>query len=182
MSGTLGVVLAAGASRRFGAEDKLLADWNGAPLVCAAVAALERSGAGDCAAVVSAEAVAAVLPARFRRIWVAPGLPMAASFHAALDFAEAAGCARLLLMLGDMPGIGIRVLERLLAGQGSGACRQGAVRMPPMLLQRADFGAARAAAQGDRGARGFLATLPETALVPLEPEEGRDIDRPSDLG
>ena len=39
---TLGVLLAAGASRRFGAEDKLLAPWQGQPLVMAASRALLR--------------------------------------------------------------------------------------------------------------------------------------------
>lgn len=178
MSGTLGVVLAAGASRRFGAGDKLLAAFQGGPLVRAAADALRASGVDACAAVVSSEAVAAALPEGFAVRYVAPGQPMAGSFHAALDLAQ--GYDRLLIVLGDMPGVGTELLRRVLAQAGS-ACCFGAGRMPPMVLSRADFAAARAAAVGDRGARGFLATLPDGALVALTEAEARDIDLRSDL-
>ena len=50
-----------------------------------------------------------------------------------------------------------------------------------MLLAEADYAAARASAEGDRGARQFLATLPPDTLIDVDPGEMLDIDQPADL-
>ncbi len=178
---SLGVLLAAGESRRFGTEDKLLAPWRGRPLVATAAAAMANAGCDGLAAIVSSPAVAAVLPADFVPHRVAAGQPMAVSFRPAVALAEASGATRLLICLGDMPGIEVGLLERLLAAPGSAACLCDGIRLPPMALARADFTAASAAAEGDRGARRFLAALPATALIPIAAAVARDIDTPDDL-
>lgn len=126
MSGVvLGVLLAAGQSRRFGPGDKLLAPLAGRPLVCHAAGALAASGVGALAAVVSSPAVAALLPG-FAALRVGPGLPMARSLARALvEHARALDAARLLVCLGDMPGVTPALLGRLLAQAGSAACVAG---------------------------------------------------------
>ncbi len=177
----LGVLLAAGASRRFGPDDKLLAPFLGGPLVARAASALDAAGCNAVAAVVSSPAVAARLPETFARVFIAPDQPMAASFHRAIDLARERGAARLLICLGDMPGVPAELLRRLRRGATSNACTIGGARMPPMVLLARDYAAARAGAEGDRGARRFLAALPAEGLLKLTPDQARDIDRPADI-
>ena len=149
---TMGVLLAAGQSRRFGAPDKLLAQVGGQALVCHPARALAGLGCGGLAAVLSSDAVAAALPPAFQPIRIAPDQPMARSLLAALDHARQAGAGRLLICLGDMPGVTGATLARLLARSGDAACVQGGRRLPP------------------------------GALVPISATEARDIDTPADLG
>ncbi|MFE3836511.1 NTP transferase domain-containing protein [Pseudogemmobacter sonorensis] len=177
----LGVLLAAGASRRFGPDDKLLASYGGAPLVVRAARALGAAGCDRLAAIVSSPGVAAALPEGFAGVFVEPDQPMAVSFRRAIDLARETGAARLLICLGDMPNLPVDLLRRLRGMDGSAACLAEGVRMPPMLLLARDYAAAREGAEGDRGARRFLATLPESALLALTPEQARDIDRPADI-
>lgn len=153
---TLGVLLAAGASRRFGAEDKLLAPWEGRPLVVAAARTLARAGCDQLAAVVSSEAVAAVLPANFHAIHIEPGQNMSTSFHAACLYAEAKGADRMLIALGDMPSLQVETLIQLLASTyESIACHLSGVRMPPAVLHRQDWQKA-APEKDDCGARAVI--------------------------
>ncbi len=176
----LGVLLAAGASRRFGPGDKLLAPLAGRSLVLHAATALMALAPDRLVAVVSAQAVADILPPAFERRFVPAGGPLGQSFHAAIDAADARD-DRLLICLGDMPCVPPHALQALLARPGSGACICDDRRMPPVLLVRADYAAARAAASGDSGGRQFLAGLPVESLIALTRAESRDIDRPADL-
>ncbi|ADO41259.1 nucleotidyltransferase family protein [Ketogulonicigenium vulgare] len=173
---TVGVLLAAGLSRRFGPENKLTFAWQGQPLMSYAADALVGAGCESLAAVVSDPDVAALLPAGFTAIALPTGLPMASSFVAAVDHAVALGGQRLLICLGDMPGISGARLRELLAMPGSAACTCEGARMPPMVLEAADFTRARASAKGDRGARVFLQSLSPQQLLPLEAFEAVDID------
>ncbi|HTQ70320.1 MAG TPA: NTP transferase domain-containing protein [Acidocella sp.] len=178
---SLGVLLAAGASRRFGPQDKLLAPYRGAALVRAAATSLLGAGCDAVLAIVSSMEVAAALPAGFEICRIAPGQMMAASFQAAIDQARARQASRLLVCLGDMPNVKPALLRRLAAHDSSCACQAGGIRTPPMLLAETDYAAARDSAQGDRGARRFLATLSPGALIDVDPVELRDIDQPGDI-
>lgn len=181
---TFGILLAAGASRRFGTQDKLLAGWRGAPLVSHPARALAQAGCDALAAVVSSPAVARALPPSFLIRPIAADQPMSASFAAAWSLAAELGAERLLIVLGDMPGISAGTLQRLqaLAGArgGSCACSHAGTRMPPALIRRGDLEALNLA-PGDHGARALIATLPEDALLPLDEAEARDVDRPADI-
>lgn len=177
---TLGVLLAAGASRRFGVEDKLLAPWRGGVLVGASAATLAQTGCDHLTAVVSSDSVAAALPAEYEVVRIAPGQEMSASFRAACLRAEQLGARRLLIALGDMPGLRVETLQRLLEGEESRACQFGEIRMPPAVLLPADW---RMALQdhADQGARATIRALPVSALIPLTAEEAQDIDTRADL-
>ncbi|AGT08314.1 nucleotidyltransferase family protein [Paracoccus aminophilus] len=179
---TLGVLLAAGASRRFGAADKLLANWQGMALVRVSAQILACAGCDRLAAVVSRPEVGAALPDGFSTVSIAPGQEMAASFHAALDLAAQIGAKRLLIALGDMPRISPLRLRALLSLPGRGAvlCADGR-RMPPVLLQAKDFAQARALATGDHGARALLARFTPSELIALPEGEALDIDLATDL-
>ncbi|MBC7145981.1 MAG: NTP transferase domain-containing protein [Thioclava marina] len=178
---TLGILLAAGASRRFGAQDKLLADWEGAPLVVAAARALEAAGCDALLALVSSDAVEAVLPAPFRAIRAAPGLPLSHTWRAARDHAQQLQAERALFMLGDMPSVSAGTIRTLMADDGgSRACVFDGIPMPPALLTADDMRGLRAE-EGDQGARALLRSLPRNSLVPLMAEEALDIDTPKDL-
>lgn len=179
--GFVGVLLAAGASRRFGPEDKLLAPWRGAPLVQAAATTMTAAGCDSWHAIVSRDAVARALPPEFTPRLVSPGQPMAASFHAALDLAEAQNATRLLIALADMPAVPPEIFLELARRRNSAACLCGEMRVPPVLLARADFAAARRSASGDWGARSLLAEFTPAQLLPLSAQEARDIDTPADL-
>jgi len=177
----LGVLLAAGASRRFGPEDKLLAPYRGAALVCAAATPLLGAGCDAVLAIVSSMEVANVLPTEIEICRVASGRPLADSFGMAVDLALEQRASRLLICLGDMPNVTAALLRRLVTYDGSCACRVGATLTPPMVLGSADYATAKAGADGDRGARQFLTALPSNALIDVDPVEVLDIDRPDDL-
>ncbi|RMD92487.1 MAG: nucleotidyltransferase family protein, partial [Alphaproteobacteria bacterium] len=79
---TVGILLAAGASRRFGDADKLLAEARGRPLVSHAARAL-ADVLPERVAVVSSAEVGAVL-AGFRLVRIPPGSAQSRALHAGL--------------------------------------------------------------------------------------------------
>lgn len=178
---TLGVLLAAGASRRFGPADKLLAPFRGVALAHSAATALLGAGCDTTVAIISASGVSAALPPGLEVCSIAPGQPMATSFRKAIDLATQRQADRLLICLGDMPNVTPVLLRRLTLRDTSCACRTGDIRTPPMLLVSTDYAAAYASAEGDRGARRFLSTLPADALIDVNPAELLDIDQPEDI-
>lgn len=172
---TIGILMAAGLSRRFGEADKLLADWRGFPLVTACARTMQTAGCDEMAAVVSSDLVAAALPSEFHVVRIEQGQPMSASFRAGCGFAEEHGADRVLIMLGDMPLVRPTTLQWLLSGSESRACRQGTTRMPPALLMARDWRKAFES-HGDLGAREIIAGLPTFALLDINEAEALDID------
>lgn len=178
---TLAILHAAGVSRRFGATDKLLANWESGTLVGAAAATLLTAGCDFVAAVVSNDAVADALPRGYRILRIAPGQEISPSFSAACGLAEALETERMLVALGDMPSVRPKTLRLLLAdGSTSRCCAIGNVRTPPAALLRADWRHAQLFA-GDQGARGAIRALPSAAILPLGEDEAADIDTAADL-
>lgn len=144
-------------------------------------AALLGSGCDSLLAVVSSDLVAQRLPTDFLIEHILPGRTMSASFEAARQIAERDAVDRMLIVLGDMPGISARTLNKLQAIKDRNrACIFQGTRMPPALLLCEDMVGYRTR-KGDRGARDIVASLPESSLLELTAEEARDIDHKDDL-
>ena len=175
----VGVLLAAGASRRFGPDDKLLAPYRQEPLVTVAAQALLAAGCDACTAVVSSRGVAAILPEKMQPLFIPAGLPMAASFQHALAYARSAYADKLLVCLGDMPNVSPDHLRRLIKQSQSTCSALGQVRMPPVMLVAADYADAEKAAHGDQGARLLLGQL--DSMMKLSERDALDVDFVDDL-
>lgn len=178
-----GLLLAAGESRRFGPDDKLLAPLEGRPLVAHAALMLRAAGLAPLIAVVSSDSVAAMLGG-FTVIRLPEGpAEQSRSLAAGVAEAEARGVSRLLVALGDMP----RVTADLVAGViarcpagGASAATDGSRPMPPACFDRALFADLRAAT-GDRGAAHILRGLAPGALVAAPAGTLTDVDTPEAL-
>ena len=173
------VVLAAGASRRFGAADKLLAPVGGRPMAAHAFARAAAVAAAARVAVVSAPGVAdlargaGLVPSP-----VPPGHPQSHSLRAGLD-ALPQDVEAALILLADMPFVTDADIAAVLA-RGAPACAaDGPRRMPPALLPRAWW--SDPGLTGDAGARALLMRIPPASCIALPPAHLRDIDRPADL-
>ncbi|UXU82488.1 NTP transferase domain-containing protein (plasmid) [Paracoccus sp. SMMA_5_TC] len=177
----MGILLAAGQSRRFGAQNKLLAPCRGQALVTWPAQALLAAGCDGVIAVVSSEAVARCLPPEIRCLRLPPGRPMSDSLVAGLLHARRSGAESALLVLGDMPHVGPRLLRQLLQRPEGAACRHMARRLPPAHLPASAFDTILNAPPGDHGARAWIAALPESALLPVDAATAGDVDRPHDL-
>jgi CTP:molybdopterin cytidylyltransferase MocA len=171
-----GLILAAGAGRRFGDEPKLLADLHGRPVlehvVAAATAALDR--------------VVVVLGARADRLRAGVDLGRA-EVTVAEDWAEGqaaslrhglallAGEEKVLVLLGDQPLVTADVVARMAdEPPGSRAAHRGVPGHPtvlgPELIARA------MALRGDAGLRDLV----DWRLVEVG-APARDLDTPDDL-
>lgn len=112
----VGVLLAAGGSRRFGGTDKLLAPFEGCPLVAHAASALRDVGPDRLLAICTDPAVVALLPG-YETLAPEPCGGLSASLRAGARRAHALGAKRLLVTLGDMPRVTPAFLREVL-----GAC------------------------------------------------------------
>lgn len=177
----VGVLLAAGASRRFGPQNKLLASFRGQALVRWAAQALIEAGCDVTTAIICAPEIVHELPPGMGHQTIAPGQDMAASFRAAIAFARQQQAGRLLVCLGDMPNVSPAMLRQMLERDESAACICDGVRMPPLLLVAEDFEQALLKAEGDRGARAFIRSLPATSLMEVDRLACADVDLPADL-
>jgi molybdenum cofactor cytidylyltransferase len=184
------LVLAAGSASRFGGR-KLLADWGGAPLLHAALAAARAAPVDGITVVTGADAaevsacVEAFDPAigRVHAREYAQG--MAASLNAGVaalpDWTEA-----VFVFLGDMPRVPHAVLAALADAVRAGAPAAVPVfqgrRGNPVLLGREVFGAI-SGLSGDTGARPVLQALGARVALVESPDDGVlfDVDTPGDL-
>lgn len=180
------VLLAAGRSERFGAEDKLLAPLDGVPMVMHAARRIAGLSPGRRIAVCNPNSpeVAALLGAFSFEIVTNPDPARGLSSSLSLGIAAAAQGAgeAALVCLGDMPFVSTKHLQALLGGFDSEtapmvATTLGDAAMPPALFARSRF-AQLQALEGDRGARDLLA---EGVHISAAQKELTDIDRPSDL-
>jgi molybdenum cofactor cytidylyltransferase len=184
-----GILLAAGASRRFGSQ-KLLASVGGRPLVRATVERLLTTALDDIVVVLGSDAAAVGA--------VLAGLDVRtvtnAEYAAGMSTTLRAGLAALppsanaaLVALADQPGVGAeivdRVLERYRARRTAivAPVYRGGVRGNPVLFDRALFDELRAVT-GDEGGRSVVARDPgRVALVEFDIEMPGDIDVPGDI-
>ncbi len=177
---TAGVVLAAGRSTRFGAQDKLLADLGGRPLVAHAAAAMAAVPLDLRIAVVRTDAAAAQFQGW--RIARAAG-QHSDSLRAGVAAAREAGAARLLIALGDMPWVTPGLLVRLLAACEDARpafARQGGHLTPPACFPEILFDAL-SGISGDRGAGGLRLQSERVIALDAPSESMRDVDTFADL-
>jgi nicotine blue oxidoreductase len=174
------VVLAAGAGRRFGGEPKLLAELDGRPLldhVLAAAAAAES--VGRVVVVVGARG-GDVRPVAERRgaevvLCEAWSDGQAASLRCGLE--AVAGAEKVLLLVGDQPGITAAAIDRMAPQPPGTRAAYGGAPGHPAVLGREEMEQA-AALSGDRGLRDVTRwRLVECGDV----AEGRDVDTRADL-
>lgn len=184
------VVLAAGAGSRFGGG-KLLADYGGAPLLHAALAAARAAPVSWLTVVTGFEAEAVAACARafdpaVRLVHAADHAEgMAASLRAGVASVDPQATAA-FVFLGDMPRAPHAVLAPLAEAVAAGAPAAAPVyagrRGNPVVLSRQLFGEV-AMLRGDVGARPILQALgARLALVPA-PDDGVlfDVDERADL-
>lgn len=186
MKNTAGLVLAAGAGRRYG-RPKALIDYEGRCLLDRAVATLRGGGCRQVLAVLGAGAEQALAaadeaftPVRNRR-W---GQGLSTSLKAGLA-AVPERYDGVVVTLVDQPRIASEAVRRLIVAAEEGAEVAVAVyeglRGHPMYFAREHLGAIAEGAAGDRGARDFLAAHPELVREVACPGDPLDIDTPADL-
>lgn len=160
----IGLLLAAGASRRFGAANKLLAMLGDRPLISHAASAMQALPLDRRIAVISDPALAPFLQG-FDIVQIAQG-EQSDSLRAGV---AAAGLPdRLLIALGDMPLVTLKLLEQVLdraTDDLPAACRDGdGPPMPPACFPASAL-PRLGALTGDQGAGRLIRDLPSAQLV-----------------
>lgn len=183
-----GLLLAAGAARRFGSQ-KLLHPIEGEPLVRLAARRLLESGVDNVVVVVGCDAddVRAALHGLAAHIVEAADwrAGMSASIRAGVE-ALPAGTAAVVIALGDQPDIDASVIDALIARWNAAdvaivAAKFADIIMPPVLFGRALFPDLMALT-GDSGARSLLdENSAEVAIVAFPGPVPQDIDLPGDV-
>ena len=182
--GTAGLLLAAGAGRRFGGP-KALARLHGQRLVDRGVGILRDGGCTP--VVVVSGAVPLHVPGAdvvHNRLW---DTGMGSSLRAGLQRLRCTGAAAAVVLLVDTPWVGAEAVRRLLAAAalGSVAAQATYAGVPghPVLLGREVWDDVALTATGDRGARAWLrANAAHVVAVGCDGTgDPRDVDRPQDL-
>lgn len=155
-----GLLLAAGSGRRYGGP-KALVSYQGRPLVLRSRDVLVAAGCAPVLVVVGAQAKAVTALVGSGAIRN-PAWPtgMGSSLRAGLAALEATAVTAVVVVLVDMPGVGVEAVRRLaavarpdgLAVAGYHGNRWG----HPVLLGREHWTGAAASARRDRGARAYL--------------------------
>lgn len=178
-----GVLLAAGASRRFGPDDKLLSTFEGRPLVTHAAEALRLVQPDLLVGVVRSGQIADRLSGYHCVTPPETDPKQADSLRAGVAEAKARGATRVLVVLGDMPLVTPDLMQAVVArctDTQPSAATNGARPMPPACFPAASLDDLLAL-RGDRGAGALLKGLPPSALVEASAEQLRDVDTPEEL-
>lgn len=178
-----GVLLAAGAGRRFG-RPKALVELAGERLVDRGARLLREAG---CAPVVVVLGAAPDLEVPGATTVVAPDWHegMGASLRAGLAALEGTDADACVVALVDQPGVGAESVRRLMAAGpvDAAVATYGGEPRNPVMLARRTWPEVAAAATGDTGARAWLRAHP--ARVTAVPCDGtgspHDVDTPADL-
>ncbi|GAA4929561.1 nucleotidyltransferase family protein [Actinoplanes utahensis] len=178
-----GLILAAGAGRRYGMP-KALVRHQGRLLVQRAHQVLAEAGCPTITVVLGAaadevRAAAPDLPETVVNPDWATG--MGSSLRAGLAHLATTGATAALVLLVDMPGVTAEAVRRILAGAAPDALVMGGYgdrRGHPVLLGRDHWAGVAAVATGDRGARDYLRANP-VRIVPVgDVADDSDIDVP----
>ena len=181
-----GLLLAAGAGRRFGGPKALI--FFAGELLVERGQRLLLEGGCDPVIVVLGAAAEQVEP-HVRRHVVAPDWEtgMGASLRAGLTAAAAGSATAVVVALADQPRVGAAAVVRLREAHAAGAVAAVATYAGqprnPVLLARSTWVEVAALATGDSGARAWLRARPELVVeVPCDDTGSPfDIDTPADL-
>ena len=185
---TAGLVLAAGAGRRYGGP-KALVRRDGALLVERAVATARAGGLDPVYVVVGAAADRVRAQARLGDAVLVdnPDWPtgMGSSLRAGLAALDGTDATAAAVLLVDMPGVTPGAVARVTAGAGAGTLAMGGYddrRGHPVVLGRDHWPGVAGAATGDAGARAYLrAHGAEVTVVPCgDIADDTDLDTPDD--
>lgn len=178
-----GMVLAAGRSRRFGAQNKLLARFRGIPLAAHSARAMRLAALDRRLAVVADPAVAELFDG-FDLIWLEGSeSEQSDSLRAGAARAREIGADRLLVALADMPLVPGRLMDGVLdraSDTTPSAASDGTCCAPPACFPRCLFPELENL-RGDHGAGELLRQLPSSQLERVTPEILTDIDTVDDL-
>ena len=190
--GVAGLVLAAGAGRRMGGPKALLRlSPTGPSLVELAISRLREAGVVEVHVVVGSAAGTVTARAESAGGVVVEAADwdegMGASLRRGLTALEVTNARAALVMLVDLPDVGVEVHSRLLAsvdGDLDGVLVRAAFDGKaghPVLLGHEHWAPVREQAVGDRGARDYFATHLPRVVECGDLATGRDIDRPADV-
>ncbi len=179
----VGIVLAAGAGRRWGGPKALVVE-NGRAWVELASTSLRDAGCDPVLVVLGADPSTSLLP-DFARVVVAEqwALGMSASLRAGLDAAQATDAASALISLVDLPRLPVAAHTRVLGSHPAdpAVLRQARYRgVPghPVLIGRRHWIPLAESLHGDEGARRYLARQGAEPVECSDLFDGRDLDVP----
>jgi len=182
-----GLLLAAGAGRRFGMP-KALVEVDGEPMVRRALRTLAGGGCAPLRVVLGARAedARALLPDPSISVYAEDwATGMGASLRAGLKAVAELDADAVLVHLVDLPWVGPDVLARIREAATPDVVARAAydgVPGHPVLLGRRWWAEIADGAGGDRGARDWLATREDLRLIECgDLGSGRDVDAPGDL-
>lgn len=179
------VVLAAGASHRFGAENKLLQPFRGEPLLCAALRLAKTVPAAEYRAVCSKETLPLAQQAGFAvTLNTEPELGQSHSLRLGLQ--QCRGTDGCIFLTGDQPFVRQQTLQKLVAAHQRepeciiGCDVNGRFRIPSLFPAGVYEELLRQ--EGDVGGREVMRAHPELVrLIPVAEWEHFDIDTQQDL-
>ncbi len=178
----VGIVLAAGAGSRYGMPKALAVGADGVPWLDRVVAALVAAGCAPVLVMLGA-APDAPVPGTARPRTVADWeAGLSSSLRAGLAAAAETDADAAVLVPVDVPDIPAVVIERLLRASGGGRdalARAVFDRRPghPVVLGRAHWVSAAAAASGDQGAGPYLVRRGALSVECADLWHGHDVDR-----
>jgi nicotine blue oxidoreductase len=182
-----GLLLAAGAGRRFGMP-KALVRHDGSLFVERAADVLHAGGCGPVVVVLGALAedvrTTAVLSGSSlvdNPDWESG---MGSSLRIGLSALASTECSSVLVLPVDTPGVTAAAVARLAALDDLAALARATYHGDPghpVLIGRAHWRAVAATADADEGARPYLAQHPVTEIPCEDIATGKDVDHPADL-
>ena len=179
-----GLVLAAGAATRFGAQ-KQLAELDGIPLLEHSLRTMTAAPVGRVVVVLgsSGDEIASAVDLHGADPIFCLRWEEGQSASLACGLAELAGCEAVVVTLGDQPRVSPDAIRRVIAARnGASAVRATYGGNPghPVLLEKELFDRLRNVS-GDKGARNLLLSVPVLDVACDDLGGGEDVDTPAEL-